>query len=255
MFEISDYNSIFTQRGKEYEYAMSLNPDSRRAEFENLTQFIDNSRALRILDIPSGGGYLRKYLANHHHLLCAEETSYFYQICKVDENQEKFLYCEGNPLPLDNGLIDFAISLAGIHHYQNKNWIVAELFRVLKNNGTIIIADVSVNSFVAKFLNEFVDTNNSLGHKGYFLDQDFELLLTAQNFTIKFNSIVKYFWTFNSLNEMTEYCKNLFGLNKCTDAEIISGIEKYLGLTECNKKFKIDWELKYIVGVKNTNFL
>ncbi|WGL60614.1 methyltransferase domain-containing protein [Pigmentibacter sp. JX0631] len=250
MPQFTDYKEIFETRGMEYNLAMLQSPDARKEEFLNLVRFVDNTHPLQIIDIPSGGGYLRKYLSEQHYLLCAEETDYFYQTCKINHNQNRIMYQKNIPIGLPEKSLDIVVSLAGLHHLQKKDWMISEMARILKDNGKVIIADVWNNSCVAKFLNEFVDANNSIGHLGYFLDEEFNILLNKNNFNLNFNAILKLNWIFNSLEEMTIFCKNLFGLDKIINDNVVNGIEKYLGFKIENKLVKMNWELKYICGTK-----
>lgn len=250
MPQFIDYKEIFETRGMEYNLAMLRSPDARKEEFLNLIQFIDNTERLKIIDIPSGGGYLRKYLAEKHYLLCAEEANFFYHNCAVKHNQNKIMYQKNIPLEVDDKSFDVTVSLAGLHHFQSKNWIISEFARVLKNYGQLIIADVYKTSKVDKFLNEFVDKNNSIGHLGYFLDEEFNIILDKNNIKISFNENIKFFWIFTSLDEMANFCKNLFGLDKCNNSDIINGINEYLGFIMENNVVKMNWELKYIYGSK-----
>lgn len=255
MFKIEGYQEIFNRRGKEYHLAMEQYSDARKYEFMNLLKFVELNKNSKILDIPSGGGYLRKYLPENFHIVCAEETEYFYTTCKESFNQEKIMYQNDRQLNLADAMFDLVISVAGLHHLETKNWIVSEMTRILKDQGEIIIADVQENSLEAKFLNEFVDSNNSYGHKGIFLNNEFENLLEAHGFKLKFNDIIKYHWEFDSIENMLFYCKNLFGIDKCGYSEILAAIQHYLGYTIENNIVKMNWSLKYINAVKNSKNL
>ncbi len=229
---------------------MELNPEARKYEFTNLLNFIDINKKGKVLDIPSGGGYLRKYLPETFYITCAEETNYFYEKCAENFSQNKIRYEKDKRINLEAETFDLVISVAGLHHLQKKNWIVSEMSRLLKNKGKIIIADVVENSKEARFLNEFVDQNNSYGHKGVFLDTEFDKLLVMTGFDLQFSNVIHYNWEFDSTEMMSNYCKNLFGIDKCNQAEILAGIKKYLDYTLENDKVKMNWSLKYISAVK-----
>lgn len=250
MFELNSYKDIFNKRGKEYNYAMELCPHARDQEFLNSIQFLDNNKTLNILDIPSGGGYLRKFIPTYQNLVCAEETDYFYSVCKELPNQQKLKYKINSTIQIKNEYFDCIMSIAGLHHLENKDWIISEMYRLLKRSGEIIISDAEVNSNVSKWLNEFIDSNNSLGHKGIFLDNNFDKLISKTGFKILFSDTIRYSWNFDCIDSMVLYCKNLFGIDKCSNYEILNGIKEYLGFKTESGTIKLNWELKFIHAVK-----
>lgn len=57
-----DYEKIFAERGAAYHRAMCRAPAARAAEFEAAVRLAEPKRGEYLLDAPSGGGYLERYV-------------------------------------------------------------------------------------------------------------------------------------------------------------------------------------------------
>ena len=57
-----DYEKIFAERGAAYHGAMCRAPAARAAEFEAAVRLAEPKRGEYLLDAPSGGGYLERYV-------------------------------------------------------------------------------------------------------------------------------------------------------------------------------------------------
>jgi hypothetical protein len=53
-----------------------------------------------------------------------------------------------------------------------------------------------------------------------------------------------YAWDFESNASMIDFCKNLFGLDLATDAQIERGLVQYLGARDCSFR----WQLMYFIA-------
>jgi len=108
-----NYEDIFTQRGGSYHRAMQLWPEARANDFLLPLQWLVPQPGERLLDVPAGGGYLRKYLPDGCEWLGHEP-------CDAFEGQgqgpahglEQSLL----PLPFADASAQCAISIAGVHH-------------------------------------------------------------------------------------------------------------------------------------------
>ena len=66
---MNDYQVIFQKRAADYHYAMQQFPEARKHEFDNLFSGINFENEIHLLDVPSGGGYLRNYTPKNTKLL------------------------------------------------------------------------------------------------------------------------------------------------------------------------------------------
>lgn len=73
--QASDYRDIFDLRGQLYHQAMREHPDARINEFQSI---IDEA-GMSVVDVPSGGAYLSRYL-NEVELIGLETSQTFAQL-------------------------------------------------------------------------------------------------------------------------------------------------------------------------------
>ena len=153
-------------------------------------------------------------------------------------------------LPFDDNAADVIFTLAAIHHLlDNRETFYRECHRVLKSrSGRLIIADVLDDTPPAHFLNEFVDTYSSQGHRGIFISKgdDCARLESGGLFEVTAFRHVKFDWRFDSEEEMVFFSKNLFRLDQASDDRVLEGVCKYLDAHQTNDGFAFRWELALI---------
>jgi SAM-dependent methyltransferase len=248
MFE--SYKDIFNQRGTAYHQGMLKYPLARTEEFQQIIQLAEIANGHVILDIPSGGCYISNFIDPEAKIISVETSKEFIKDAKPPENNTILVCDDIADIPLLSDSADRIISLAGLHHVSNKPSFYREAYRLLKTEGLFCIADAFQDSKVARFLDIFVDQNNSMGHEGEFLNSQTNTELEAANFQVLYSSSISYFWRFNSLDAMAEYCQLLFGIDRADQATIITGIENYLGYQIHQDKCYMNWELHFIKCLK-----
>ena len=247
------YQDIFNIRGLSYHKAMQNYPLARQDEFKNIIELSDFKDDNLILDIPSGGCYLSNFITHENSLISVETSTAFAQKIKLSNNI-KLLICKSlNHINLPSNSADRILSLAALHHVEDKLSFYHEMSRLLKEEGIICIADVLRDSAVADFLNIFVDKYNSMGHQGDFICPKIREELTRLNFNVVFDDVISYPWYFDSVNDMVDFCQLLFGLDKGNDELIKTGIDKYLGYSIKRNKVLMNWQL-YFVKAKKVGF-
>lgn len=225
-----EYKDIFRHRGESYDLAMKKYPEARNKEFEQLFYKIPLKKEETVLDIPALGGYLKKY--------CLQDTNVIFLDFSQSINGVNVVspYEKWNIQPVDR-----IVCLAAIHHIQNLDLFLKNLCSHVKVNGLIHIADVSINSKISKFLDDFVGPNTSTGeHKGNYYDWrkiNFPNNLNIVNIEERYCP-----WVFQSESEMIEYCRLLFDLRNINDKEILSALKAYVGI----ENNQIDWHLTYV---------
>lgn len=246
-----NYTEIFNQRGKSYEQAMRKYPLARIQEFTNIVQLADLEHGLTVCDVPSGGGYLKDFMQHNTHLISIDTSKIFFELLNQDE-QSQIIHCPNlAEIPLSSNSVDRIISLAGLHHVESRLNFYQEAYRLLKNNGLFCIADVKTGSGVADFLNIFVDRYSTTGHQGDFLTITDQQYLEKAGFQVTFSDVMQYHWSFDSIEDMTSYCRQLFGMDKAKDEEVLQGIETYLGYQLIENKCYMNWELLFLKAIKN----
>ena len=232
---MNDYQKIFEKRANDYHWAMQKYPDVRSYEFESLISTTDFSNIKNVLDIPSGGGYLKKYLPNNIELISADFSEGFTNenIQLVDPTQ--FSYPDNS--------FDLVLSLSGLHHLNDVPKFVHECLRVLKANGSFIFSDVKKDSLVDLFLNEFVNKYSSLGHNGvFFTENSFNEFPLLQQKIIR-TQYNQYPFVFKDKSEMLCFFSYFFGLDKANENIIYDGIRDILGIKSTENGLEVDWGL------------
>jgi hypothetical protein len=236
-----EYKNIFRHRGQSYDLAMNDYPNARNQEFYALFARCPINHNETILDVPSLGGYLKKYCLPDTTVLSLDFSESMNNIQVVPP------YEKWNIPPVDR-----IVCLASIHHIENLNLFLSNLSSHIKNGGLIHLADVSLNSNIADFLDKFIGKYTSTGeHKGLYYNWhniDFPKDLSVLNI-----SDIKCPWLFDSKNDMISYCKLLFDLHNVSDDQILNGLEKYVGYQELNDKIHLNWHLTYI-DLQSNNF-
>lgn len=241
-----EYGSIFDQRGHDYHQAMIELPDARREEFGAMLETARPLSGEVLCDLPSGGGYVHRYLEGRGVDLVSVETSeVFYQLCR-DQTQGRVAHCPLDELVLETGSVDVAMSLAGLHHIEDQRPIYRELHRVLRPQGRLALGDVREGSAVDRFLNEFVHEHSQLGHVGLFFNEEKPAEVEAMGFRVLRCEVRSYRWHFPDRKRMAWYCQRLFGIDLIGIEEISRGIEKILGFEEDNDGCHMHWELMFI---------
>jgi SAM-dependent methyltransferase len=242
------YSEIFDQRGSDYHNAMSLIPSARDYEFISLLNQVTIEDDMTIIDIPSGGNYVSKYLKNKVNFIPLETSEVF---AKLGNSQ----MCSWSALPLENNSADIIFCCAAFHHVEeiDRRKFINEAHRVLKTNGKLVIADVKVNTAAARFLNEFVNTHNSLGHIGDFMDDKFSNIYASKKMKSYASNFVYFTWVFSDdIEESIQYLKLMFGIDKADFKTILEEVKKTLNFGKRleEEAYSIDWALNYEVFSK-----
>lgn len=232
---MNDYRLIFQKRANDYHFAMQQYPSARSNEFSNLISTVDFSNINEVLDIPSGGGYLRKFLPNHVNITSTDFSEGF-----LGDNIK---LVSPEKLPFESNTFDAVFSLSGMHHLKDVPQFVEECLRIIKNDGNFIFADVKKGTSIDVFLNHFVNEYNSLGHQGDFFYEDYFIKhpnIQSKIIQCKYN---EYSFLFDSQNSMIHFFKLFFGLDKANDNIIYEGIRDILGIQTTSNGLEVNWGL------------
>ena len=244
------YGKIFDQRGEAYHRAMTLFPEARHREF----QLAVDSLALRggevLCDIPAGGGYLVEHLPAELeiHLIAVDPSAAFARQWVGIEIESHLAPL--NNLPIADDACDAVVSIAGLHHIEDRASVFAELRRVLRRDGRLCILEVASGSLVDPFLNDFVHTHNSMGHVGRFIDDDFRTDLEAAQFEIMRDELCHYTWEFADEVSMAEFVRLIFGLDKAEREDVLKAIADLLGYRRGDDGCHMNWEMQLLVATK-----
>lgn len=230
-----EYKNIFRHRGWSYDLAMKNYPNARDQEFNQLFIRYPIKNKESILDIPSLGGYLKKYCPEDSTVLSLDFSESINNISVVSP-YEKW--------PTTN--LDRIVCLASIHHIQKLDCFLDNITLHIKNKGLIHLADVSLDSNISFFLDKFVGKYTSTGeHKGLYYDWD--SIKFPKDLSVLNISDIPCPWVFDSKNDMINYSRLLFDLQNISDNNILNGLEEYIGYKEeTNGSIELNWHLTYI---------
>ncbi|GGD63976.1 hypothetical protein [Lacimicrobium alkaliphilum] len=100
------YQEIFNNRAWSYHQAMQSAPDARRLEFEIALDYLQPGTGQSIVDMPSGGGYLKQYIQDPTtDLIFIETTSEFAKHCPESDDCTRLIGDFDN-LPVQDSCAD-----------------------------------------------------------------------------------------------------------------------------------------------------
>ncbi|MEP0986413.1 class I SAM-dependent methyltransferase [Ekhidna sp.] len=236
------YEEIFNQRGRSYHLAMDKYPAARDEEFKTLVKKLNQSSGSVILDLPAGGGYLHDYLNEDVKYLAYDFSGEF------NDQHSGIHKCKESRIDLDDESVFEVVSLAALHHIVARKDFYAEMYRILKPGGRMIIADVKVADKISRFLNGFVDQWNSMGHQGKFIRNEDDSEIRNAGFEVLVEK-ESYFWHFENEPSALEFFRLLFGLDLNPSDEELKKALLELGAND-NKGFSVSWGLCYLICSK-----
>ena len=235
-----DYHDIFDLRGRLYHQAMREYPDVRANEFQSVIREAGIAPGMTVVDIPSGGAYLSRYLDDVE-LIGLETSQTFAQL--ASEKTRNVLLFDNNRFPMKDASVDRVLSIAGLHHVEDKCALFAEMRRILKPGGRIVVADVADDSVVRKFLDDSVGRYCETGHSGWYFGADTRTELRAAGLNIIDEKKLDYLWYAPDMQQLASFCRLLFGMVNADTSTVIDGIRNYLGTEETDEHAGLNWQL------------
>lgn len=228
------YNNIFRHRGQAYDLAMNRYPDIRDKEFYSLFNRLPIQKNETILDVPSLGGYLKKYCLQDTNVLSLDFSQSINNI-QIVSPYEKWNVSDINRI----------VCLASIHHIQSLDLFLENLSLHLKKEGLLHLADVSADSNISIFLDKFIGKYTSTGeHKGLYYN--WNNVKFPKSLSVLSISDIKCPWIFQSEDSMADYCRLLFDLRNISDDDLLNGLQKYVGYIHVNNDIHLNWHLTYV---------
>ena len=244
-----EYSDIFEQRGRLYHQAMTLYPMARAEEFHHALRLAGVKEGNVVCDVPSGGGYLRNFYDGTASFLHVETSKVFADHCR-NSGVPDVLLGTFDAIPVETASVDKVISLAAPHHVEEKERFFKEAHRILREEGTLVIADVPDGSNVSGFLDDFVNAHNTMGHKGNYIHSGTSEAIRRCGFAIIESLLIPFHWKYESPQAMGRFCDLLFGIDKADSAEVVEGIRKHVGYTVEGNACRMNWELLFIKARK-----
>jgi SAM-dependent methyltransferase len=241
------YIDIFSRRADSYHEAMTRWPDARRAEFAAVLEPLTLPAGAVLCDLPSAGGYLRQWLPSDGiDYVAIEPSGHFFENCPEDDRARR-LCCPIEAVALEDRSVDHVVSVAGLHHVPDLGPVFAEMARIVRPGGKVVIVEVDSGSRTARFLNGFVDAHNPAGHDGRFLDAGTAGLLEHAGLRIQDDAAVLPPWSFGSPVEMGAFCTLLFGMQGVSPIEVADALDVQFERCDGPGAINIAWPLRRLI--------
>ena len=237
---MDSYADVFDVRGHKYDAAMQAFPQARDQEFVQLFHGLDVSTARRVYDIPSGGGYLRRFLGKGAELVEYDPSQNF--------GRETAQAIDLEHLQLPRASVDLVVSLAALHHVVNKAGFFRAALQALRPGGWLCVGDVPSGSGVAHFRDEFVGGHHGTGHAGDYLApgcSHYEKLSTEDIELVRCE-VAACPWQFRDTDELARFCRSLFGLIEVSDKDLLDALDRLVGIEPAGDRVGLCWELLYL---------
>lgn len=242
----ADYAEIFAARGALYHRAMQQFPDARREEFHALVDYAGINAGETVCDAPAGGGYLARHLPPDCPV-CYVETAPEFVRDSSPGSKRRMVMGQLAALPLADRSRDHVVSLAGLHHVEDKAGFFREAARVLRPGGTLTCGDVWHDSPVRHFLDEFVGAHNDTGHSGWYFHEGTATEISDLGFRDVRLQRIPFAWKFDTANDLTTFCSLLFGMDASGRDRMLQAARKYLGAVDDRN---LPWELCFIRAIR-----
>lgn len=230
----SEYKSIFDLRGALYHEAMQGVPAARDLEFRLLFKSSKPDPHELVLDVPSLGAYL---LASCPELGEVVSLDFAAPIHAGVRQVDPFA-----PWPVRTA--DRLVCLAASHHIKHLHEFLLNACRHLHPGSMIHLADVSLGSRIATFLDDFVGSYTPTGHAGVW--RDFQAFQFPQPLRVSRIETCACPWSFASTAEMIWFCRKLFCLQHVSDADIHAALTSMVGVEYRANSVELNWELSYV---------
>jgi SAM-dependent methyltransferase len=221
-------------------------PHARRAEFCMALAPLPLSPGTILCDMPAGGGYLHRCLPAGVDYVAIEPAHHFFSQCPTVSGTRRF-QAPLTSVPLEDSSVDYVVSLAGLHHAPDLEAIFAEMRRLVRPQGWVVIVEVEAGSASDTFLNGFVDAHNPMGHAGVFFDSATPDRLLRAGFQVVEDQSMAPSWTFADAGQMGAYCKSLFGIERASAGQVAECIEERFGCRAEPGMLSFGWPLRRLV--------
>ncbi|QDV81222.1 class I SAM-dependent methyltransferase [Planctomycetes bacterium TBK1r] len=245
------------ERASRYMWAHKLSPDARSAErtaIVNLLRAMDLPPTASVVDLGSGHGFVTDALVDalpHTTKITAVEASEDMLDGAAVHSGVEYRNTPLHMTGLPSESIDLVVSLAAFHHVPNKTITLAEIHRILRRGGQVVIADVEHGTRTQRFFDEIVAKYSSTGHDFDFVDPDM-----MANFARRagLTHVASYAsqtdWQFETTDSLVAFVTNLLSLEMDADT-LLDALKSILGITRSRwGQYVLGWDLTFHVLVK-----
>jgi len=155
-----------------------------RSLYESVLNKLDELSFSNLLDVGCGTGNLLKLISSKYDVKIAgvDLTPKMLNIARIKLGDEADLkVSDSEELPFDDNKFDMVICTDSFHHYPHPEKVLAEIGRVLENNGMLLIADPSVPAPLRQLVNIYFKLSRS-GDVKVYSESDIRRLIEEAGF-------------------------------------------------------------------------
>jgi ubiquinone/menaquinone biosynthesis C-methylase UbiE len=149
-----------------------------------------------VLEVAPGPGYLSIELSKmgNYNITGMDISADFVEICKTNAKHENVnvTFVQGNvsAMPFEDNTFDFIVCSAAFKNFKEPIVAVKEMYRVLNNNGIVLIIDMNRNASKETLEEEAAKTSGS-GFERWFMKNTFKYLCKSAYTKNEFENIIK----------------------------------------------------------------
>ncbi len=132
-----------------------------------------------------------------------------------------------------------------MHHVEDLTCFLENLASQVDVGARVHLADVGQGSRIARFLDEFVGRHSPSGHQGYY--RDWKVLDFPETLACVDVATLPCPWSFAGPAAAPHFARLLFGVEDCSDNDILEAIEAMVGMDHhADGGVTIHWYLSYV---------
>ena len=155
-----------------------------RSLYESVLNKLDELSFNNLLDVGCGTGNLLKLISSKYdaELAGVDLTPKMLKIAKIKlEDKADLKIADSEELPFDDNKFDMVICTDSFHHYPHPEKVLAEIKRVLQDEGMLLIADPSAPAPIRQIVNIYFKLSRS-GDVKIYPESDIRKLLEETGF-------------------------------------------------------------------------
>ncbi len=117
-----------------------------------LLELLDPPPAGAILDVGGGTGRVAQFLAEKSRLTVVSDPSQKMLLYASRKGSLRCVRSPGESLPFPSGFFDRVTIVDALHHVNDQSRVAAELWRVLKSGGRLVIEEPDFRTFSVKLI-------------------------------------------------------------------------------------------------------
>lgn len=145
------------KQSKEYFDEVASNWDNMRNDFFSDEVRLVAYKAAHVeegkiaADIGAGTGFISEVLLKKNvNVIAVDQSDEMLNLLKDKFSDYKNLKCiqgVGENIPLENNSVDYVFANMFLHHVENPDIVIKEMYRILKSGGKLVITDLDAHDF------------------------------------------------------------------------------------------------------------